>query len=57
MAHALGAQPLNDVLGVRAQLVGHHDHTGQGTVDPDKHVRFPEPCPVTSDAAATSPAS
>jgi hypothetical protein len=38
VAHALGAQPLHDALGVRAQLVGLHDHPCESTVDPDEHV-------------------
>ena len=30
VANALGAQSLDDPIGVRAQLVGHHDHARRG---------------------------
>ena len=37
--HAAG----DDAVGVRAQLVGHHDHAGQMAVDPDEHLRLAGP--------------
>ena len=38
VADALGAQALDDPVGVGAQLVGHHDHAGDVAVDADEHV-------------------
>ena len=40
---ALAAQPLDDPLGVRAQLVRHHDHAAEVAVDADEHVRLAGP--------------
>ena len=37
---ALGPQPLDDPLGVGAELVGHHDHAGDVPVDRDDDVRL-----------------
>ena len=41
MTNALGAQSLDDPIGIRAQLVGHHDDAAQVTIDADEHVRLP----------------
>jgi hypothetical protein len=38
VAHALGTESRHDAFGVRSQLVGHHDHPGQVTVDSYEHV-------------------
>ncbi len=38
VADALAAQPLDDVLGVCAQLVRHHDHAAEMTVEADEYV-------------------
>ena len=43
------AQALDESVGVRAQLVGHHDHAGESAVDADEHLARP-PVPPTGRA-------
>jgi hypothetical protein len=45
VAHALGAQALDDPLRVGPQLVRHDDHAGEPAVDTHEHVRFARPAP------------
>ena len=52
VADALGAQPLDDPLGVGAQLVGHHDHAGRHAPStPTSTCASPEPRPVSERGA------
>ncbi len=40
MPDPLGAKPVDDPVGVGAQLVGHHDHAGHAAIDRDHDVRL-----------------
>ena len=40
MADPFGAEPFDDPVGVRSQLVGHHDHATDVPVDADEDVRL-----------------